>query len=288
MKKVAVCFSGQPRFADIGCIFNRQYFETEETSVDYYLHTWDTQTVAEVVVKHDEDKLIRDLNECYPFKRIEITGYNIIDEWLEENPDCCYWGDPEKQETEYEIGHAGNYQAYGMFFSAYRSFKLLEDNYDIVYRMRLDCAINYNAAAPIEDAISWAKNKEPDGMYTTDMTLKRGKTKIVDILYFGSHSASKMIYEPILDIMKFCITDPKVHEKHFHTHTGWGHIFKYSNARLRTYKNPLPHKLIREPATKIPKDEMSWKRMADVSQKWDGINAHWSNNRRNYEMPSTF
>ena len=88
--------------------------------------------------------------------------------------------------------------------------------------------------------------------------------------------------------MKFCITDPKVHEKHFHTHTGWEHIFKYSNARLRTYKNPLPHKLIREPATKIPKDEMSWKRMADVSQKWDGINAHWSNNRRNYEMPSTF
>ncbi len=51
MKKVAVCFSGQPRFADIGCLFNRKYFETEETSVDYYLHTWDTQTVAEVVSK---------------------------------------------------------------------------------------------------------------------------------------------------------------------------------------------------------------------------------------------
>ena len=288
MKKVAVCFSGQPRFAEISCIFNRPYFENEETQVDYYLHTWDTQTIAEHVVKHDKKDLTEKLNTYYPFKRIEITGYNIIDEWLEENPNCCYWKDPEKQETECEIGHAGNYQAYGMFFSAYNSFKLLQDNYDIVYRMRLDCAINYNVARPIEDAISWVSDKAPDGMYTTDMTLRGGKTKIVDIVFFGSHSASKMLYEPILDIMQFCITDPKIHEKSFHTHTGWSHIYKHSGVKLRTYKNPLPHKLIREPATEIPLDQMSWKEMCIVSQKWDGHNAHWSNKRRDFEMPSTF
>ena len=133
MKKVAVCFSGQPRFAEVACIFNRPYFETKETQVDYFLHTWDTQTIAEVVVKHDIPDLTEKLNTYYPFKRIQVTGYDIIDNWLEENPGCCYWKDPEKQETECEIGHAGNYQAYGMCFSMMNSYKLLDDHYDIVY-----------------------------------------------------------------------------------------------------------------------------------------------------------
>lgn len=285
MKKVAVCFSGQPRFAEVACIFNRPYFETKETQVDYYLHTWDTQTIAEHVVKHDVKDLTEKLNTYYPFKRIKITGYNIIDNWLEENPGCCYWKDPEKQETECEIGHAGNYQAYGMFFSMMHSYNLLDDQYDIVYRMRLDCAINPNAAAPIEDAISWANDKAPDGIYTTDMTFRDGRTKIVDILFFGSQSASDMVYPNITNIMKKRILNG---EKHFHTHTGWHHIFSESGVGLRTYKSPLPHKLVREPATKIPLDDMSWRTMAKVSQKWDGLNAHWSNTRRDFEMPSTF
>lgn len=128
MRRVAVCFFGQPRTYKFCSKILKRVFEQERVQVDYFIHTWNRNTYGtgwgdeEEVV--DEKVLEKELQQIYSPKKVVVE-------------DNKYLGEIEEDDYMFDV--------LGMLYSMCRSihykreFEKREDfRYDLVIVCRLD------------------------------------------------------------------------------------------------------------------------------------------------------
>jgi len=129
--KLAICISGQPRNFKQSYESLKTYF-LDKYDCDIYFHTWKTDSFESTNFGFGNqqynlnEKDFNDLINLYQPKNYILESPIIFDA---SNYKCPIWRQPLNNTL-------------SMFYSIYRSFQLIEENYDYVIRTRFD--INYS------------------------------------------------------------------------------------------------------------------------------------------------
>jgi hypothetical protein len=190
--KIAICISGQPRNFKQSYKSLKTYF-LDKYDCDIYFHTWKTPNFESTnfgggnyqyqLNESDYNELI----ELYQPKHFILEQPITFDA---SNYQCPIWRQPLNNTL-------------SMFYSIYKSFQLIEGNYDYVIRTRFDIDYSkFNLEFPKEDLIL------PE--WNTDFRVKhRG---YYDIFAIGTQPAMKVYSEVFSNIISYITNDSELME----------------------------------------------------------------------------
>ena len=190
--KIAICISGQPRNFKQSYISLKKYF-LDKYDCDVYFHSWKTPNFESTnfgggnhqyqLDENDYDRLI----ELYQPKKYILEQPIVFDA---SGYKCPIWRQPLNNTL-------------SMFYSIYKSFQLIEGEYDYVVRTRFD--IDYSLFD-----LEFSKDEINIPEWNTDPNVKhRG---CYDVFAFGPQYLMKTYSEVFPYIISYVTNDPQMLE----------------------------------------------------------------------------
>jgi len=190
--KIAICISGQPRNFKQSYMSLKKYF-LDKYDCDIYFHSWKTPTFESTNFgggNHQyylEEEDYNELIELYQPKKYILEHPIVFDA---SGYKCPIWRQPLNNTL-------------SMFYSIYKSFQLIEGEYDYVIRTRFD--IDYSLFN-----LEFPKDNINIPEWNTDPNVKhRG---FYDTFAFGPQPQMKIYSEVFSNIISYITNDPQMLE----------------------------------------------------------------------------
>jgi hypothetical protein len=185
--KIAICISGQPRNFKIGYESLKTYF-LDKYDCDIYFHTWKVNNFESTNFGFGNHQYYFDKDDYYSLNFLYQPKNHILENPIVfdmSNYKCPIWRQPLNNTL-------------SMFYSIYKSFQLVEENYDYVVRTRFDIDYSkFNLEWPNEGIIL------PE--WNTDIRVKsRG---YYDVFALGKPDSMKVYSQVFSNIISYITND---------------------------------------------------------------------------------
>jgi len=190
--RIAICISGQPRNFKQSYTSLKKYF-LDKYNCDIYFHSWKTSTFESTNFgggNHQyqlEEEDYNELIELYQPKKYILEQPIVFDA---SDYQCPIWRQPLNNTL-------------SMFYSIYKSFQLIEGEYDYVIRTRFD--LDYSLFN-----LEFPENNINIPEWNTDPNVKhRG---FYDVFAFGPQPLMKIYSEVFSNVISYVTNDPHMFE----------------------------------------------------------------------------
>jgi hypothetical protein len=190
--RIAICISGQPRNFKQSYVSLKKYF-LDKHDCDIYFHSWKTPSFESTnfgggnhqYQLNEED--YNELVELYQPKNYILEQPIVFDA---SGYQCPIWRQPLNNTL-------------SMFYSIYKSFQLIEGEYDYVVRTRFD--LDYSLFN-----LEFSENNINIPEWNTDLNVKhRG---FYDVFAFGPQQLMKVYSEVFSNVISYVTNDPYMFE----------------------------------------------------------------------------
>jgi hypothetical protein len=190
--KIAICISGQPRNFKQSYESLKTYF-LDKYDCDIYFHTWKTDSFESTNFGFGNHQYNLNRNDFYDLISLYQPKKYILEQPIifdASDYKCPIWRQPLNNTL-------------SMFYSIYKSFQLLEDEYDYVIRTRFD--IDYSLFN-----LEFSKDEINIPEWNTDPNVKhRG---FYDVFAIGNQLQMKIYSEVFPNIISYVTNDSQILE----------------------------------------------------------------------------